>query len=53
MVLHGAKRNGGQETALIYQLVDFINLGMLGAGNDSQRLSGTIVAGDVSNGREG
>lgn len=46
----GAKRNGGQETALIYQLVDFINLGMLGVGNDSQSTSqygGTIVAGDV------
>jgi multimeric flavodoxin WrbA len=46
----GAKRNGGQETALIYQLVDMINLGLLGVGNDSETTSqygGTGVAGDV------
>ncbi|MDC3364896.1 flavodoxin family protein [Pseudomonadales bacterium] len=46
----GAKRNGGQETTLIYQLIDFVNLQMLGVGNDSQSTSqygGTIVAGDV------
>jgi len=46
----GAKRNGGQETALIYQLMDMLNLGMLGVGNDSETTSqygGTGVAGDV------
>lgn len=46
----GAKRNGGQETALIYQLLDMTNLGMLGVGNDSETTSqygGTLVGGDV------
>lgn len=46
----GAKRNGGQETNLIYQLIDLTNLGMLGVGNDSETTSqygGTAVAGDV------
>ncbi|MCG8613304.1 MAG: NAD(P)H-dependent oxidoreductase [Pseudomonadales bacterium] len=46
----GAKRNGGQETTLIYQLVDMVNLGMLGVGNDSETTSqygGTGLAGDV------
>jgi multimeric flavodoxin WrbA len=46
----GAKRNGGQETTLIYQLIDAANLGMLGVGNDSETTSqygGTVVAGDV------
>lgn len=46
----GAKRNGGQETTLIYQLYDMINLGFLGVGNDSETTSqygGTGVAGDV------
>lgn len=46
----GAKRNGGQETALIYQLMDMLNLGMLGVGNDSETTSqygGTGLAGDV------
>ena len=46
----GAKRNGGQETNLIYQLNDMTNLGMLGVGNDSETTSqygGTGVAGDV------
>jgi len=46
----GAKRNGGQETTLIYQLIDMTNLGMLGVGNDSATTSqygGTAVAGDV------
>lgn len=46
----GAKRNGGQETTLIYQLLDMINLGMLGVGNDAGSTSqygGTVVAGDV------
>jgi multimeric flavodoxin WrbA len=46
----GAKRNGGQETALIYQIVEMMNLGMLGLGNDTEtsaQYGGTIVAGDV------
>lgn len=46
----GAKRNGGQETTLIYQLVDFTNLNMLAVGNDSSGTSqygGTAVAGDI------
>ena len=46
----GAKRNGGQETTLIYQLLDFINTGFLGVGNDSETTSqygGTGHAGDV------
>lgn len=32
----GAKRNGGQETALIYQLMDMIDLGLIAVGNDSE-----------------
>ncbi len=46
----GAKRNGGQETTLIYQLADMINAGMLGVGNDSETTSqygGTGHAGDI------
>jgi multimeric flavodoxin WrbA len=46
----GAKRNGGQETTLIYQLVDMTNLNMLVVGNDSSTTSqygGTAVAGDI------
>jgi multimeric flavodoxin WrbA len=46
----GAKRNGGQETTLIYQLLDMTNCGMLGVGNDSETTSqygGTGWAGDV------
>jgi multimeric flavodoxin WrbA len=46
----GAKRNGGQETTLIYQLVDLTNLNMLAVGNDSSTTSqygGTAVAGDI------
>ena len=49
----GAKRNGGQETTLIYQLAEFASLGMLAVGNDSETTSqygGTIVAGDVGEG---
>ena len=49
----GAKRNGGQETTLIYQLAEFVSLGMLGVGNDSETTSqygGTIVAGDIGEG---
>jgi multimeric flavodoxin WrbA len=46
----GAKRNGGQETTLIYQIVDATNLGMLAVGNDSEttaQYGGTAVAGDI------
>jgi multimeric flavodoxin WrbA len=46
----GAKRNGGQETALVYQLLEMSDLGMYAVGNDSETASqygGTIVAGDV------
>lgn len=46
----GAKRNGGQETALIYQMMDMLNLGFLGVGNDSETTSqygGTGLAGDI------
>lgn len=46
----GAKRNGGQETTLIYQLIDMVNLNMLGVGNSSETTSqygGTAVGGDV------
>ncbi len=46
----GAKRNGGQETTLIYQLIEMTDLGMLGLGNDSDTTSqygGTIKAGDI------
>lgn len=46
----GAKRNGGQETNLIYQMWDFLNIGFLAVGNDSETTSqygGTGHAGDV------
>jgi multimeric flavodoxin WrbA len=46
----GAKRNGGQETALVYQLMDMARLGLLVVGNDSDTTSqygGTVHAGDV------
>lgn len=46
----GAKRNGGQETTLIYQMLDMLNLGLLAVGNDSETTSqygGTAHAGDV------
>lgn len=46
----GAKRNGGQETTLIYQLMDMIGCGFLGVGNDSETTSqygGTGHAGDI------
>jgi len=46
----GAKRNGGQETTLIYQLLDMVNLGLLAVGNDSDttaQYGGTCHAGDV------
>jgi multimeric flavodoxin WrbA len=46
----GAKRNGGQETTLIYQMLDMINLDFLAVGNSSEtttQYGGTAVAGDV------
>jgi multimeric flavodoxin WrbA len=46
----GAKRNGGQETTLIYQMLDMLDLGLLGVGNDSDTTSqygGTVHAGDI------
>ena len=46
----GAKRNGGQETALIYQMMDMAELGLLAVGNDSDTTSqygGTAHAGDI------
>lgn len=46
----GAKRNGGQETTLIYHIVDMANAGLLAVGNDSDTTSqygGTVHAGDV------
>ncbi|MBF0340005.1 MAG: flavodoxin family protein [Magnetococcales bacterium] len=46
----GAKRNGGQETTLIYQMLDMMALGFLAVGNDSDttaQYGGTCHAGDV------
>ncbi|MES2675609.1 MAG: NAD(P)H-dependent oxidoreductase [Pseudomonadota bacterium] len=46
----GAKRNGGQETCLVYQLIDLINLNMLGVGNNftsTSQYGGTVIGGDV------
>lgn len=46
----GAKRNGGQETTLIYQIIDMTNLSMLAVGNSAKTTSqygGTVLAGDV------
>lgn len=46
----GAKRNGGQETTLIYQMIDMLGLGMVAVGNDSDttaQYGGTGHAGDV------
>lgn len=46
----GAKRNGGQETTLIYQMMDFLRMNMLAVGNDSSttaQYGGTCHAGDV------
>ncbi|WP_319541313.1 NAD(P)H-dependent oxidoreductase [uncultured Pseudodesulfovibrio sp.] len=45
----GAKRNGGQETTLIYLILDMMEQGVLAVGNDSTTTSqygGTIHAGD-------
>ena len=46
----GSKRNGGQETTVIYQMFDMVNLGLLAVGNDSDstaQYGGTGQAGDV------
>ncbi|MBI5164714.1 MAG: NAD(P)H-dependent oxidoreductase [Magnetospirillum sp.] len=46
----GAKRNGGQETLLIFQMIDMANLDMLVVGNDAAttgQYGGTALAGDV------
>ena len=46
----GAKRNGGQETTLIYQMLDMLDMGLLAVGNDSDTTSqygGTTHAGDI------
>jgi len=46
----GAKRNGGQETTLIYHMLDMLNAGLLCVGNDSETTSqygGTGHAGDI------
>lgn len=46
----GAKRNGGQETTLIYQMMDMMELDLLAVGNDSDttaQYGGTCHAGDV------
>ena len=46
----GAKRNGGQETTLIYQILDMVSLGFLAVGNDSDttaQYGGTCHAGDI------
>lgn len=47
----GAKRNGGQETTLIYQMAEMLNLGFLGVGNNPSttcQYGGTVVAGNKS-----
>ncbi len=49
-VVAAAKRNGGQETSLIYQLIDMSNMNMLAVGNSSDttaQYGGTVHAGDV------
>lgn len=46
----GAKRNGGQETTLIFQILDFLNMGckVIGNGHDTTaQYGGTLVAGDI------
>ncbi len=46
----GAKRNGGQETTLIFQMLDFLNLGskVVGNGYDTTaQYGGTLVSGDI------
>ncbi|MGA7810080.1 NAD(P)H-dependent oxidoreductase, partial [Bradyrhizobium sp.] len=46
----GAKRNGGQETTLIYQMLDMLNIGLLAVGNGHEttaQYGGTAKAGDI------
>ncbi len=46
----GAKRNGGQETTLIFQMLDMLNMGLHGVGNGHEttaQYGGTAKAGDV------
>lgn len=46
----GAKRNGGQETTLIYQMLDMLSVGFIAVGNDSittSQYGGTGHAGDI------
>jgi multimeric flavodoxin WrbA len=46
----GAKRNGGQETTLIYQMVDMVHMGLLAVGNNAETTSqygGTGLPGDI------
>jgi hypothetical protein len=46
----GAKRNGGQETTLIYQMLDMLNMGLLAVGNGHEttaQYGGTANAGDI------
>jgi len=46
----GAKRNGGQETNLIFQMCDMLEMGFLAVGNDSDttaQYGGTCHAGDI------
>jgi multimeric flavodoxin WrbA len=46
----GAKRNGGQETTLIYQMLDMLNMGFLAVGNGHEttaQYGGTAKAGDI------
>lgn len=46
----GARRSGGQETALVYQMLDMAACGWLGVGNDSEtgaHYGGTGWAGDI------
>lgn len=46
----GAKRNGGQETTLIYQMLDMLQMGALTVGNGHEttaQYGGTAVGGDV------
>jgi len=50
----GAKRNGGQETSLVYQMMDALAAGWTVVGNDAATTSqygGTGVAGDVGSAR--
>ena len=51
----GAKRNGGQETCLIYQMQDFLHEGCIAVGNDTGTTSqygGTCHAGEMGSGTD-